>query len=400
GKMRLAAHTVIGGLTGGASGAAGAAVGTLTAPAVADALSKAGVDPNVAKGLTALASTAAGAAVGGTVGGVAAFNEVVNNYLYHYKGKIVARDRQGNDKIINLSESDLRKLAAENPEILNQLIAGIGKTDAPILVKDSSAQNMSTSNIQDLNNPADRAAIAKESDMGYVNIDGKARVFVQTGMDNTRQDAGVSAQTLSKVLGGVSTGYINNGTEGLNGDVGEYLPNSLSKKDVLNEYTYRTLNAQGPTLVVTHSAGNEDAKKALQAGAMYGKTYENLSFVSVGSPVGGSVMRQSVTSGGANYLGQVNDWRDPVTNPKLWVLGTGAALVGGGALGVALAPVTGGGSLYTYGAVLMGGGLSGGLSGGAIVYGIGNYHALDKYIAKPQSQSIMFDWLKNYPQGK
>lgn len=155
---------------------------------------------------------------------------------YHYKGKIVARDSKDNDKIINLSENDLRKLAAENPEILNQLIAGIGKTHAPIVVKDSSAQNMSTSNIQDLNNPADRAAIAKESDMGYVNIDGKARVFVQTGMKTTTQDAGVSAQTLSKVLGGVSTGYINNGTEGLTGDVGEYLPNSLSKKDVLNEY--------------------------------------------------------------------------------------------------------------------------------------------------------------------
>jgi len=367
---------------------------------VADALSKAGVDPNVAKGLTALASTAAGAAVGGTVGGAAAFNEVVNNYLYHYKGKIVARDSKDNNKIINLSENDLRKLAAENPEILNQLIAGIGKTDAPIVVKDSSAQSMSASSIQDLNNPADRAAIAKESDMGYVNIDGKARVFVQTGMDNTRQDAGASALALSKVLGGVNTGYINNGTEGLNGDVGEYLPNSLSKKDVLNEYTYRTLNAQGPTLVVTHSAGNEDARKALQAGAMYGKTYENLSFVSLGSPVSSSVMRQSATSGGANYLGQVNDWRDPVTNPKLWVLGTGVALVGGAAAGVVLAPTTGGGSLYAYGTALMGGGLGGGLGGGAIVSGINNYHAFPQYITKPQSQSIMFDWLKNNSQGK
>ncbi len=83
--------------------------------------------------------------------------------------------------------------------------------------------------------------------MGYVNINGQARVFVQTGMDNTRQDAGVSAQALSKTLGGVGTDYINNGTEGLGGDVGEYLPNSLSKRDVLNEYTERTLNAQGPT---------------------------------------------------------------------------------------------------------------------------------------------------------
>jgi hypothetical protein len=90
--------------------------------------------------------------------------------------------------------------------------------------------------------------------------------------------------------------------------------------------------------------------------------------------------------------GQVNDWRDPVTNPKLWVLGTGVALIGGGALGVLLTPSTGGGSLYAYGSVLMGGGLGGGLGGGSIVYGINNYHALDKYLTKPQTQSIMFDW--------
>ncbi|PIT74197.1 hypothetical protein [Limnohabitans sp. G3-2] len=236
--------------------------------------------------------------------------------------------------------------------------------------------------------------------MGYVNIDGKARVFVQTGMQNKPETAAASAQALSKVLGGENTGFILNSTQGLDKDVGEYLPNSLSKKDVLNEYTYRTLNAQGPTLVVTHSAGNEDARKALQAGALYGKAYENLSFVSLGSPVSNSIMRQSVSSAGAAYLGQVNDWRDPVTNPKLWVLGSGAALVGGAVAGVALAPTTGGGSLYTYGAALMGGGLGGGLGGGAIVYGINYYHALEKYITKPQTQSIMFDWLKNNPQGK
>ena len=233
-------------------------------------------------------------------------------------------------------------------------------------------------------------------DMGYVNIDGQARVFVQTGMQNKPETAAASAQALSQVLGGVSTGYIHNSTQGLDKDVGEYLPNSLSKKDVLNEYTYRTLNAQGPTLIAMHSAGNEDAKKALQAGAMYGKTYENLSFVSLGSPVSNSIMRQSVTAAGANYLGQVNDWRDPVTNPTAWVLGTGALAVGGLVGGVVLAPATGGGSLYAYGSALIGGGIG----GGAIVTGINNIHPLTNYIAKPQSQSIMFDWLKNNPQGK
>lgn len=81
--LRLAAHTVIGGLTGGVGGAAGAAVGTLTAPTVAHALSDAGITGPLADVLTAAASTAAGAVAGGVSGAVAAGNEVVNNYLKH-----------------------------------------------------------------------------------------------------------------------------------------------------------------------------------------------------------------------------------------------------------------------------------------------------------------------------
>ncbi|MDQ5946440.1 MAG: filamentous hemagglutinin, partial [Pseudomonadota bacterium] len=83
GTLRLAAHTVIGGLTGGASGAAGAAAGTLTAPAVAEALAKAGIEGPLATAITAAASTAVGAVVGGTAGAGTAFNEVANNYLNH-----------------------------------------------------------------------------------------------------------------------------------------------------------------------------------------------------------------------------------------------------------------------------------------------------------------------------
>ncbi|WP_258398740.1 hemagglutinin repeat-containing protein [Herbaspirillum rubrisubalbicans] len=65
GKMRVLAHSVVGGLTGGLAGAAGAAAGTLTAPNVASALDKAGVDSDLAKALTGLSSTLVGAAVGG-----------------------------------------------------------------------------------------------------------------------------------------------------------------------------------------------------------------------------------------------------------------------------------------------------------------------------------------------
>jgi hypothetical protein len=395
------AHALLGCAIGSASagsgagcspGAVGAVVGELSAKFYnPDGKSSAVDTVNFAKTMASLVGAMSG---GGTqavsIASMTGGNAAENNYLYHYKGKIIARDKNDNDKIINLSESDLRTLAAENPQVLDQMIAGIGKTDAPLLVNDSSAKHMTSSSIQDLRTPNDRANIAKEADMGYVNINGQAKALVQTGMDNTRQNASVSAQVLSKVLGGASTGYINNGTEGINGDVGEYLPNSLSKKDVLNEYTYRTLNAQGPTLIVTHSAGNEDARKALQAGALYGRSYENLSFVSMGSPVSNSVMKQSVTGAGATYLGQVNDWRDPVTYSKM----AGVGVIGTGLVGVGLL----GAGLFTLNPALLyaGGAIAGGAggAGGAAGYGLQNYHPFENYIAKPQSQSIMFDWLK------
>lgn len=121
-----------------------------------------------------------------------------------------------------------------------------------------------------------------------------------------------------------------------------------------------------------------------------GYQYPNLSVVSLASPISSSVLNTAASKAGANYLGQVNDWRDPVTNPKLWVAGSAALLAGGAAAGVALAPATGGGSLYVYGVSLIG--------GGAIVYGINNYHSLEKYMAKPAIQSIMFERLKNNPR--
>jgi len=110
--------------------------------------------------------------------------------------------------------------------------------------------------------------------MGYKNFTDQAtRIYVQTGMDTTPSDAEQSAIALSRILG-QPVGYINNGTEGLPGDFGEYLPNSVSKRDVLNEFTYRTLNSKGPTVIVLYSAGNEDARKALQVGALYGHQYD------------------------------------------------------------------------------------------------------------------------------
>ena len=227
--------------------------------------------------------------------------------------------------------------------------------------------------------------------MGDLNLsDEQTRIYVQTGIDNARVDAAASAQALGALLA-QPVGYINNGTEGLSDDVGEYLPSSLGLKDVLNEYTLRTLDAKGPTLIVLHSAGNEDARKALLAGSLYDHRYANLSFVSLASPVGSRAMQAAVTQGQAAYLDQVADWRDPVTYSKT----AGTAILG------SLLGSTGYGALQgcAYGLF---GCVSGGATGaffGAIPgllghFGLINYHPFEQYIAKPQTRSILFDWLR------
>nr|WP_314710866.1 hypothetical protein [uncultured Comamonas sp.] len=112
GSLRLAAHTVVGGLTGGIGGAAGAAAGTLTAPAVAQALREAGITGALADVLTAAASTAAGAVTGGVSGTAAAGNEVANNYLTHNQ------TREKEKKLASAeTEDDKKKIIQEYAQL-------------------------------------------------------------------------------------------------------------------------------------------------------------------------------------------------------------------------------------------------------------------------------------------
>ena len=234
--------------------------------------------------------------------------------------------------------------------------------------------------------------------MGYKNLTDQAtRIYVQTGMDTKPSDAAQSAIALSSILG-QPVGYIHNGTEGLPGDFGEYLPDSVSKKDVLNEFTYRTLDGKGPTLIVLYSAGNEDARKALQLGALYGRQYDNLSFLSIASPVGDSTLKTVFGQGSAQYPGQVNDWKDPITYSKTEGVVSIGSFLGGIGYGAAQGCTAGAGGMLL-GCISTGitGAVAGGIPGVAVFLGQKYYHQFEQYIAKPQTQTILFDWLKANP---
>ena len=402
---RAASFNVILGCAGGAAtagngsgcapGAVGAVVGEMSADYAkntfkmsdADALSFAKI-MSATSGVLTGGGDAAAVNIAATMGA----NAAENNTLFHYKGKIIARDGKNNDKVIDLSVSDLQSIAAQESAVLTKEIAGLQSNNINLpKISDTWADQVPNSTTYDLDNAKDRSTLQGKTDMGYINIDNtKTRVYLQTGMQTQPDDAIQNAQKVADVMR-VPVGAIVNGTQGLPGDVDKFLPNNATLSDALNEYTYRTLNDKGPTLIITHSAGNNDATKAMQLGAQLGNTYPNLSLMSLASPISDSVIKTASGNTGVNYLGQVNDWRDPVTNPTLWVIGAGAMLAGGAAAGVALAPATGGGSLYSYFTALIGGGIGGGIG----VYGINNYHPLEQYITKPGAKSIMFDWQKS-----
>jgi filamentous hemagglutinin len=224
--------------------------------------------------------------------------------------------------------------------------------------------------------------------MGYHAIDEKNTfIYFQNGMDNATPDALASSQLIQNLLKR-PVGNIINDTQGILNDVAEYLPNYLETKDILNEYTYRKLNAKGqPTLIVTHSAGNEDMYKALTAGALYQHQYPNLSFITVGSPRSQNELHQTINHAGAQHLAHIGDWRDPVTYPKT-AIGTTAFLTGAGVvIGTALMPAASS-ILATYFYGLVGGGV-GGVIG---AYSLHRYHPFASYMHKTELQQILHSW--------
>ena len=222
-------------------------------------------------------------------------------------------------------------------------------------------------------------------------LDTSKQVYYQSGMLNDKNGVDEEARFLSEELG-EPIGKIHNNTHGLVGDVVEYVPKGYEIKDVLNAYMYEALSKKEcKSLVVMFSAGNEDAYKALKVLSLEGRHLGGkVDFVSVGSPRGLRSLREAGSAVGANVLGQYNDWKDPVTHPKLWATGfavlVGYGLIQGGAVGVALLGSSGsGGFMGSIPNFVIGAGIGGSIGAG-IGGGIGNLalknHGFDTYLRK------------------
>ncbi len=142
-------------------------------------------------------------------------------------------------------------------------------------------------------------------------------LIYQNGIDNTWEEAKATAENMSKHFNS-KVGVINNETVGNPlFDIVEMRDKRPNIKDILTFETYRKLNNLGnKALIITHSRGNDDFQDVARTN-FYDEKFNNLSNLSVGSPISENKIKIASKKLGTNYLGQVNDPSDPVT----WISG-------------------------------------------------------------------------------
>jgi len=204
GVLRLAAHTVIGGLTGGASGAAGAAAGTLTASAVDGQLTKAGITGPLADTLIGLASTAAGTAagaatggsVGATAGAATAFNEVENNYLKMKQWKELSDAKK--QAAAKKASDDTKQAAREKVEALLKLDSDNNRNLVTKWEGDTAPEGKTAGDIASHNKTVDQLNALSEK----LNMDPAVVAFTVMTIESTgRSDVYSNPEDESKAAG-------------------------------------------------------------------------------------------------------------------------------------------------------------------------------------------------------
>lgn len=206
--------------------------------------------------------------------------------------------------------------------------------------------------------------------MTNTQIPTSTNIFFQNGMMNNYKTAGEIASLVSQSTNR-PTGMIVNNTGGAVDDVFEYLPNELVLRDALNGEIYQqidrfNLENNQRSLIITHSAGNNDNMKGNQVLQLTNTRVSTIDVMNVASPISQSRMQQNLDQTGMNIIGTYNNWKDPVTNSKTWGAVATGSLFAGLTVGV-VSGVSTGASMATTGSGLEAifTGVMGGAAGGA-----------------------------------
>ena len=202
-------------------------------------------------------------------------------------------------------------------------------------------------------------------------------------MNSNLKQSQAGTQRLEGIIG-EPVALIHNKTHWIPADVIEF-NNHLTIKDALTAHIFYMIaqNGQKNTLIL-HSAGNQDARKAMMVLALENKYLDgNIQLLSLGSPISEQVLRKEANKVGATLVGQYNHPDDPITQLNKWGAGIGLAAGGGAVAGFNWGATAGMAVAGPYGAFI--GGFGGAVvgAGGAAATGaafVYKNHSLDQYL--------------------
>jgi len=272
--------------------------------------------------------------------------EDVAGELYIYNDRVIATDGVDDKKIIVLNEEtageinksvyevDSREPYADLKGKIRQEFSEQGVYDPNKMTGDGViiVDQEYAGKTYDLNEEEDFNELRKGTDQTYDIKEGDGDMIVyMNGMNN--DEAGVKKGAgIIEGLTKEDVSIMHNDTDGIAGDVKEYLPNGYTTKDVLNSKVLEDLakNGDETNTVIAFSAGNEDLYKAMKVMELEGRELETpIDVISVGSPRSKRSLEKAGSETGFGNIEQYNDWKDPVANPKKWVaVGAVGAVVG------------------------------------------------------------------------
>ncbi|SUX25659.1 hemagglutinin repeat-containing protein [Campylobacter ureolyticus] len=241
-----------------------------------------------------------------------------DNKIFIYNNRVVGIDKNLNDNlVVDLTTWEALTNGYLMPDIKDKLffspfIKINNILSDKTIINDIPDTNKYT-NQYDLTNKSDFEKLRVKTEQTYENINNNTKIVFINGMGNTLENARESVNLIKQDYGN-NVGLINNATGkylGIIEDAAEWVSNFTTTKDVLNAYSIKQLSKD--TIIITHSAGNEDIFKANKINKEIGvKTPYNL--ISVGSPKSATDLKQSTKNVGANFITQINHKNDPVAN--------------------------------------------------------------------------------------
>ncbi|PSM51622.1 hemagglutinin repeat-containing protein, partial [Campylobacter blaseri] len=232
--------------------------------------------------------------------------------IYIYRDKVLAMDKINDNKIVDLTTWEAISNGYLNKDIINLITKGriaLLQDYTKIL---NTPDNKKYKYQYDLNNPVDFEKLRSKTQLNYDNVDLNSKIVFVNGMGNNHAEALEILKEFKKDYGD-NVGLINNvkGPLLYIGDAIEWLPNFLTKKDVLTAYKLKQLSPD--TIIVAHSAGNEDIYKANKINKIQ-NVKTPYKFISVGSPKSATGLKKSMQAVDAKFIIQINHPHDPIAN--------------------------------------------------------------------------------------